>query len=65
MIHLKLLPSRLPHLQAALTYFGICFVIGCLLGPVRELLLACYGLSGEQRPQRPLSIFGLVGRARR
>lgn len=39
MIHLKLLPSRLPHLQAALTYFGICFVIGCLLGPVRELLL--------------------------
>lgn len=39
MIHLKLVPSRLPRLQAALTYFGICFLIGCLLGPIRQLFL--------------------------
>lgn len=40
MIHLKLAPSPLPRLQAGAVYFVTCFLVGCALGPVRELWLA-------------------------
>lgn len=39
MIHLQMAPTRAPRLQAGTLYFATCFVIGAMLGPVRELLL--------------------------
>lgn len=40
MIHLRSTASRFPRLLAALSYTGVCFFIGCILGMLRGIWLA-------------------------